>query len=1264
MEKKIKGEATYDFVAPVVNIPENVRATLLGEELETLRATCLEQYAQAQIAFDQALGEVLESDPETLETARTLATRMIQLIDVDTEVEVKERVSESVISRLTAEGVTDATLIKAQINLAIELEKNSALSRIISQKTSRTEEVNIDPGNITEQGFHGMSPQSIRNVLKNGNLRELMYILFRTTDKYTKNLIADSSGKISPRMAQINAILQERHGWQVDVEFAAKMLEGQNQAERDRYGIYKPGIYHKSGEERSPRSPQEKQEYRRSNSPRRVSDTELSERENLVYTGEVGEAVEKRKDQELPWTPGAEVWKKKEKEVTAYSAAANATLQPFVASVSGTCDRTLTESILLGKGSREDLIKCRSACLGWLVAGRNHSVDEIMTSGKSFDLPYVPGPESYQYIDPDHPETIAAVAANLEKKGIKLPDYYLSEANVVRVLTLPATLEADAPMGSKPAEPEMIDLEAIHALGDITRILDESEQRKPAPEYSQRHITTLKAVSRWTAEEIVNHKTHNRLLQSDYSSLHPDSIITLAVTCKEDWLTDWVCPNLNPALKLNIAADLVVGYQVLAEDLNEITQNIYSWIKVHKSKELVVLESMINDVVSLSSDEIKSKALINMKNKNPSVDVDKIDLADKNDPNVKTLAAFIQVETQRKKKEVQHDLIRKLLQPMYPELSQLFKLAKKPTYQNGQNNDFSFLGAAGSGKSTVAGQLLPTDVKQECVVLATDDYRGVVMQDIPEKVQTDQVFIKTQDTAYCIKELVQQRLENNPNQRPNIVLDCMTLEGWHRKMLAGNASTTSVVACLDDISLVPSRAYLRAIDDKSGPADKGRQVNTTSLLSGHKDASERLLSSIPMGVITSLFDTNVPRGTQPKIFADIDLTGSKKEINVFNLTKLSNFVCKANVNVNAYFPEELYRDYTKGLYSFTFDGHHQAEQVLMMVRSKPHPTNPAWSKPAYDMKLTHNAQTYAKIFERDGKLGLEILNPMIFRDKWHENSPDANVLKSLVIQIHAGSLLNARANIDKAGSENQAAIIALSALDTAPAENKILQYIAPLDDIPPYNLNIMSVDKEPTLESLFERFGGRTKDNKIKQITVIPLLIKDDNDKIWIYGRSSDGRPKLSQIENADLYNSVSFPDVKDKTALLSASKDHQAIYNDIDNNKFHYYNYRVLQKDERLLRVRQHERYSAEFERQTKKMKRTNSPDDEPKTGERRTTPVVFTGAKLPEVEKDLLKDVIKVKPSDVGSTTPAATGDKTPLNKPTITPGDNNSSHKKGRS
>ena len=55
-------------------------------------------------------------------------------------------------------------------------------------------------------------------------------------------------------------------------------------------------------------------------------------------------------------------------------------------------------------------------------------------------------------------------------------------------------------------------------------------------------------------------------------------------------------------------------------------------------------------------------------------------------------------------------------------------LQPKVFYPLGKNEDFVFLGAAGSGKSTIAKQLLPHTNKSNYIVISTDNYRAVTMQ--------------------------------------------------------------------------------------------------------------------------------------------------------------------------------------------------------------------------------------------------------------------------------------------------------------------------------------------------------------------------------------------------------------------------------------------------------------------------------------------------------------------------------------------------------
>ncbi|MBN9286747.1 MAG: hypothetical protein BGO43_02385 [Gammaproteobacteria bacterium 39-13] len=519
-------------------------------------------------------------------------------------------------------------------------------------------------------------------------------------------------------------------------------------------------------------------------------------------------------------------------------------------------------------------------------------------------------------------------------------------------------------------------------------------EEKQYPEFEQQHIVTLKGVSKWSQYDREMHLKHNRILQSGYGTLSPQQYIELALVTKEEWLTDVICPQVSHACKLNIAADLITQFKISAENLNDKTQQIFLWVNDNQPDFLIKIENQINLHLKNNQDEIAKNALLNMQTKYPDLDPDN---------NSKVLQAFLTLEIERVKKKITHDILGEKLQSVYPLVMNNVDLKYKSVHKAGTNNDYSFLGAAGSGKSTITRQFLNEEEKLDYVVLATDDYRGVSLDETHDQIITDQIFIRTQDSAYSIKELVQHRIEAKKT-RPNVILDCVSLESWHKKLLAGNSHTVSAVACLNDISLVPGRAYLRALDEKSGPADKGRHVHTPSLLSGHASASARLLTSIPPLVRTTLYDTNVAKGQQPDIMGYIDTTDGKHQIEVISLAKFSEFLAKANANVEATFKGELYRDLKKEMYRFTFDPQYQAAELLKLIKASPETDN-------FDVILNDtNGNTYAKIKFEKNELKLEVIDTSAFLDVLNNNDNNSKILKNIAMQIHWKDMDKAREN--------------------------------------------------------------------------------------------------------------------------------------------------------------------------------------------------------------------------------------------------------------
>lgn len=178
-----------------------------------------------------------------------------------------------------------------------------------------------------------------------------------------------------------------------------------------------------------------------------------------------------------------------------------------------------------------------------------------------------------------------------------------------------------------------------------------------------------------------------------------------------------------------------------------------------------------------------------------------------------------------------------------------------------------------------------------------------------EKRETEQAFIRTQDSAYLISELVEERILAQKDKRPNIIVDGVTYKSSQKALVEKNNNSIVVCACLDDMSQVVKRCYDRAKQEESGSADKGRYVNTTSLLHMHKTASLNLLTCCAPNTTIAFYNTNVPRGMTPPLIATVDTHGEKTlTINHTqgSLMYLASFFNKARVNVRAQNDQHLF----------------------------------------------------------------------------------------------------------------------------------------------------------------------------------------------------------------------------------------------------------------------------------------------------------------------------------------------------------------------
>lgn len=436
-----------------------------------------------------------------------------------------------------------------------------------------------------------------------------------------------------------------------------------------------------------------------------------------------------------------------------------------------------------------------------------------------------------------------------------------------------------------------------------------------SPEYELRHVMPLKPTHEWTPAEQQLALKHNRLLQDDYLNQKPAKLIALAKTTKEAWLTDFASLSIDAAIYLTICAELLTFYQVEPSECQLRASDLFEVINKNAARTL--LTSRLDPAMREEKQAIFERAIKRSQEIYPElISSQKEHFQD-----------FVAVENGRERKKQ----INRLLTPFIAREIDAYctkqNILKKTVYPAGLNQDYSCLGAAASGKTSISNTYIKD--KSDVVVLSTDEYRGCFLPTTLAFECTDtndQGFIRTQDTAYLIKEMIQDRLINCKN-RPNLYIDGITLECWHRKLLANNQNTTSFVACLSDTSSVAIRAFTRA-KSATSPGDKQRHINTTALLDGHAKASKFIIKSIPNNTSTILYDTHVAPDQDAVVIARIEHKHTSVVTHVHDLGRMCRFLGKANLNKHAEHSARLFHNDSIPTRQFTYDALYKADAFL------------------------------------------------------------------------------------------------------------------------------------------------------------------------------------------------------------------------------------------------------------------------------------------------------------------------------------------------
>ena len=520
--------------------------------------------------------------------------------------------------------------------------------------------------------------------------------------------------------------------------------------------------------------------------------------------------------------------------------------------------------------------------------------------------------------------------------------------------------------------------------------------------YNMRHILSLKDAHSWTSTEKRLQIENNRFLQPNFIEGDLDDQVMHAGVAQEGWLTSVLVPRMSALLLLNVAACLITDYQVDIEDVNKIAQDITTEISFgNKTGELSQNWDKTRMLTSEEELACRTKAQERVKTLYPGLE------QDTDAYNRKVESCYI-MEVNKHRKATTREVVSEFLDKYLDEYAIQKNLEKKPVVAVGDNRDFVFLGPAASGKSTISSQYISQQDRMNYVSLATDDYRGIYLpySDDFEKRETEQVFTRTQDSAYLVSELVIERMNRKNTERPNVIVDGVTYKPEHRKLVEQNQNSTVVCACLDDMPQVVVRCYDRAKKEDAGSADKGRFVNTTDLINGHKTASINLVRFAAPNTTVDMHNTNIPRGTTPPKVATLDTHG-EKTLTISNeknaLLCVASFFNKARVNVDAKSDDSLFLSKMKKPV-FQIDS---LFAVMEPVKKWDDKNKVEIFEEGFKIVLNGDDNKPCLAIKKElgtGQITMDIIDPDQIKQKLAENSSEKQLLQMMLLYGKHGSL--------------------------------------------------------------------------------------------------------------------------------------------------------------------------------------------------------------------------------------------------------------------
>ena len=215
------------------------------------------------------------------------------------------------------------------------------------------------------------------------------------------------------------------------------------------------------------------------------------------------------------------------------------------------------------------------------------------------------------------------------------------------------------------------------------------------PDMGVNHVVGLKATNNFNEGDKVVHIEHNRVLQEGFLSGSPVELLKMIERNyprnTDAWTTNFIQPTPKAALMLNIAADLIVSYQVSVDSYQSVMEQAYQIILNNDPHFEAAMQQQISDQMQGCENIINERKdeLIHLFKENTPPGL-------KDESMTKDARALAELSIG---KHLTNRLVQGYVATHLPQIMHDLHIAKKPIFPIGKNHDMAILGAAGSGKS-------------------------------------------------------------------------------------------------------------------------------------------------------------------------------------------------------------------------------------------------------------------------------------------------------------------------------------------------------------------------------------------------------------------------------------------------------------------------------------------------------------------------------------------------------------------------------------